>query len=76
NQQLTPGLLSRCGWERLVVVATPDKLQGLDMLRVDTGDPSLDAGAPGHLRVVTGPGFERLMRLRSPAGGPGGEPSL
>lgn len=68
NQQVVPGLLRRLGWEGLVVVATPEKLDGLRVLRADTGDPALDAEAPAHLRVVTGPGFERLVRLQ---GNPG-----
>ena len=63
NQQVVPALLARLGWEQLVVMATPEKLDGIDALRIDTGDPTLDATAPGHLRVITGPGFERLVRV-------------
>lgn len=65
TQQVSPGLLGRIGWGNLVVVATPEKLKGLDQLRADTGDPALDARAPSDLRVLTGPGFRRLMNLRT-----------
>ncbi len=65
TQQVSPGLLGRIGWGNLIVVATPEKLKGLDGLRVDTGDPELDARAPARLRVLTGPGFRRLMNLSS-----------
>ncbi len=71
NQQLVPGLLDRLGWDRLRVVATREKLVGLDALRVDTGDPSLDALAPERVDVLTGPGFRSRLPLRSGPGGVG-----
>lgn len=75
NQQVSPVLLGRLGWERLIVVATPEKLSGLERLRADTGDPALDASAPGHLQVVTGPGFRRMVPLHAGPGGSGrGQP--
>lgn len=65
NQQVVPDLLRRTGWDQLVVVATPQKLAGLDALRADTGDLDLDRAAPAHLAVLTGPGFRRLVPLRT-----------
>lgn len=65
NPQVAPALLDRLGWDRLVVVSTPEKLRGLEALRADTGDPELDAAAPGHLDVLTGPGFRTRMPLRA-----------
>lgn len=65
NQQLVPGLLERLGWDRLRVVATREKLAGLEALRVDTGDPALDVSAPRHVDVLTGPGFRTRVPLRS-----------
>lgn len=64
NQQVTPDVLRRAGPDAIRVLATPGKLRDLDGLRVDTGDPDLDAGFPRHLRVRTGPGRERLVRVR------------
>jgi len=63
NQQLSPGLLDRVGWDNLRVVATRRKLSGLASLRADTGDPALDARAPRYVDVLTGPGFETRKKL-------------
>lgn len=47
------------------VVATGEKLASLrdGALHVDTGDPSLDEAFPGHLRVTTQPGRQKIMRV-------------
>lgn len=42
NLEITPRILERIGLGNLVVVATPDKLRHTPVLRVDTGDSSLD----------------------------------
>ena len=65
NQQLSPEVLRRVGRERLQVLATADKLLGLDppWLRVDTGDETLDAELCGYLRVHTGPGRTIVMKV-------------
>lgn len=56
NQQLGPAVIRQIGRAGLMVVATPQKLASLQgrPLRVDTGDPALDASLAGHLRVITG----------------------
>ena len=56
NQQLSPAVLRRVGRDRIQVIATADKLLGLDppWLRVDTGDEALDAELRGYIRVRTG----------------------
>ena len=65
NQQLSPAVLRRVGRDRLHVIATADKLLGLDppWLRVDTGDEALDAELRGYIRVRTGPGRTMLMMV-------------
>ncbi len=65
NQQLSPRLLRRVGRERIVVVASPGKLQSLNgrPLLIDSGDPALDAEFAGPLRVVTGYGSEAMYSL-------------
>jgi predicted polyphosphate/ATP-dependent NAD kinase len=62
NQQLSPAVLRRV---RIQVIATPDKLHGLDppWLRVDTGDEALDAELCGYIRVHTGPGRTTVMKV-------------
>jgi predicted polyphosphate/ATP-dependent NAD kinase len=42
NLQLSPAVLRRIGTKNLIVVATPAKLEATPVLRVDTGDDTLD----------------------------------
>src|SRR5207253_2698164 len=42
NLQVSPPVLRRIGTRNVIVVATPSKLVTTPVLRVDTGDPSLD----------------------------------
>src|SRR5437899_1852027 len=42
NPQVSPAVLRRIGTRNVIVVATPSKLVTTPVLRVDTGDPSLD----------------------------------
>jgi predicted polyphosphate/ATP-dependent NAD kinase len=43
NQQISPEVIRRVGLDNIIVVATEGKLRGLESLKVDTGDPNLDA---------------------------------
>ena len=43
NQQISPKVIYRVGFENIILVATESKLRRLTALRVDTGDPNLDA---------------------------------
>jgi predicted polyphosphate/ATP-dependent NAD kinase len=43
NQQISPEVIRRVGLDNIVVIATESKLRSLKVLRVDTGDPNLDA---------------------------------
>jgi len=65
SQQFSPAVLRALGTENIVVAATPAKLDALfpRPLRVDTGDPELDAKLCGYVRVVTGWGQSRMMRV-------------
>lgn len=56
NQQIGPRVLQVVGREHVIVIATPWKLASLGglPLRVDTGDPEVDAELSGHVLVVTG----------------------
>ncbi|MBA2474621.1 MAG: NAD(+)/NADH kinase, partial [Actinobacteria bacterium] len=57
NQQLSPAVLRRIGLEHVEVIAGLEKLVALDppWLRVDTGDPGLDAELSGYRRVHVAP---------------------
>ncbi|MEM3519962.1 MAG: ATP-NAD kinase family protein [Candidatus Hadarchaeales archaeon] len=63
NQQIGAEVLRRVGKENVVVVATPQKLARTPVLRVDTGDPRLDGEFRGHMKVVTGYGEFRVVRV-------------
>lgn len=56
NQQIGQGVLRRLGRERILVVATPQKLESLQgrALQVDTGNSELDRALSGYQRVITG----------------------
>ncbi len=57
NQQLSPAVLRRIGVANVEVIAGLGKLLALDppWLRVDTGDPDLDAELEGYRRVHVAP---------------------
>ncbi len=63
NQQMSPEVVRRVGRRNIVVVSTPSKLCGTPVLRVDTGDPALDAELRGTLKVVTGYKRKRLLKV-------------
>ncbi len=64
NQQISAHMIRRIGLDNIIVVATPTKLKGLKMLRVDTGDPELDIELRGYRRVITGYGRERVLPVQ------------
>lgn len=56
NQQLSPALLRQLGRSRVLVLASPNKLEALAgrPLRLDTGDADLDRAWSGRWPVITG----------------------
>lgn len=56
NQQLSAAVIAKVARERIVVVATEAKIARLGgaPLRVDTGDPALDADLAGYTRIAVG----------------------
>ncbi len=63
NQQISPQVLAAVGLDRLTVVATPTKLAGTPVLRVDSGDSGLDNVLRGRRKVVTGYKRRKLVRV-------------
>ncbi|MFQ6052956.1 MAG: ATP-NAD kinase family protein [Candidatus Bathyarchaeia archaeon] len=63
NHPLSPAVLRRVGLDRIIVIATPLKVQRLGALTVDTGDPELDSLLRGYRRVVVGYHEEKVMRV-------------
>ncbi len=65
TQQVSPAVLRRVGVEHVTVAATASKVASVGELRVDTGNRSLDEAFPGFLRVLTAPGREQMVRVRT-----------
>ncbi|MFW9845790.1 MAG: ATP-NAD kinase family protein, partial [Candidatus Thorarchaeota archaeon] len=65
NQQISPKIIERVGKERILVISTPAKLRGIDggVLRVDTGDESIDETLRGYIRVITDYNEIRLVKV-------------
>jgi predicted polyphosphate/ATP-dependent NAD kinase len=63
NQQISPSVLRIVGRDRVLVVSTPTKLRGTPVLRVDTGDPSLDVEFRGSMKVITGYKRRRMVEV-------------
>lgn len=61
NKQFTPTVIRRVGRADIIVVSTPQKLRGLDCLRVDTGDPAVDEALSGYMEVWTGYRRRKMM---------------
>lgn len=64
NQQISPRVIRMVGKENVVVVATREKLRWARSLRVDTGDPELDAHLLGPIRVIADYNFAKMMMVK------------
>ena len=66
NQQISARVITSVGQERLLIVATREKLAGLkgDPLLVDTGDPALDQPLAGYIGGITGSHLESVHAVR------------
>jgi len=65
NQQLSPEVISRVGLDNIEILAALDKVLALDppALRVDTGDPALDAKLTGYRRVRIAPNRSLVLKV-------------
>ncbi len=64
NKQFTPRVIREVGRDNIQVVATRDKLQPLDCLRVDTGDPGVDDLLSGYMKVITDYREGKVMKIK------------
>jgi len=67
NLQLSPAVLREIGIENLLGIATPAKLLGLNEVRIDTGDESLDEEIRErkYLKMLQGYRTTRVIRVSS-----------
>ena len=63
NQQISPSVLRKVGLNKIIIIATPTKLQDLKHLAVDTGDPELDTLLKGYKRVIVGRHEEKVLKI-------------
>ncbi len=66
NLQLSPQVMKKIGIENIIVVSTPSKLQATPVLRVDTGDESLDNAFAAYemMLVVIGYRISRVVKIQ------------
>jgi predicted polyphosphate/ATP-dependent NAD kinase len=71
NQQMSARVIRVVGRDRVIVVATPEKLAALGgrPLLVDTDDEELNAAFAGHISVVTARGRRAMYAVAFPGGG-------
>ncbi|MBT9247939.1 ATP-NAD kinase family protein (plasmid) [Gemmobacter fulvus] len=67
NQQISAEVIRRVGRQRIIVMASVQKLIALgnQPLSVDTGDDAVDTMLTGHLRIQTGPDQQTIFAVQS-----------
>lgn len=67
NLQLSPSVIKKIGIDNIIVLATPSKLLHTPILRVDTGDKTLDRffTDQGYLMVVIGYRLSRVVKIQT-----------
>lgn len=63
NQQISPRVIRAAGREGILVVATRDKVEGIDRLRMDTGDGGADGIFQGVAKVLVDYGIFQAVRV-------------
>jgi predicted polyphosphate/ATP-dependent NAD kinase len=64
SKQFTPEVLRLIGKENIVVVATEDKINKLECLRVDTGNIEVDKSLNGFIKVITAYKKETIIEVK------------
>ena len=64
SKKFTPEVLRLIGKENIVVVATEDKINKLECLRVDTGNIEVDKSLNGFTRVITAYKRESIIEVK------------
>jgi len=64
SKQFTPEVLRLIGKENIVVVATEDKINKLECLRIDTGSIEVDKILSGFIKVITAYKKETIIEVR------------
>jgi predicted polyphosphate/ATP-dependent NAD kinase len=67
NLQLSPRVIRRIGIENIMVISTPSKLLATPVIRVDTGDRTLDEEFASEelMMVVIGYRLSRVVKIQT-----------
>ena len=67
NLQFSPDVIRKIGIDNIIIVSTPSKLKGTPVIRVDTGDQTLDEEFVSYemILVVIGYRTSRVVRIHS-----------
>ena len=63
NQQISSKVIRQVCKDNIIVIATQNKMKNLKTLKVDTGDPELDASFRGTIKVVTDYKVEQKVQI-------------
>jgi len=63
NKEISPSVIRMIGIDNIVLVSSRTKLNDLDELHVDTGDPELDKEFKGYRKVTCGYARERMVKV-------------
>ena len=63
NRQFTSRIIAMVGRENVQIVATREKMQKLQCLRVDTGDEDVDRELSGYVDVIVGYKYSKVCRV-------------
>ena len=63
NKPFTPAVIRQVGREHILVIATEGKIRQVGHLRVDTGDPEVDALLQGYIEVMIGYHYYRVVKV-------------
>jgi predicted polyphosphate/ATP-dependent NAD kinase len=64
NQQIPPSLLSLIPRDNIHIVSSISKIEGLEALRIDTGDSKVDDHLTGFIKVITGYRRYNLIKIK------------
>lgn len=64
NQQISGRVLKAVGKENVIVISTREKLEGIEFLRIDTGDPEVDRAFQGWIKVLVDYGVFKMMMVK------------
>jgi predicted polyphosphate/ATP-dependent NAD kinase len=68
NLQFSPEVIRAVGKKHVTILAAEAKVEALEYLLVDTGDPDLDRELSGHWRVLCGYHWNVFLPMRGPSG--------